>query len=548
MRHPNASTGGHRSPNVPPSGAGPTLSAAFSRPPSIREYSGAWTERTAAHLLRRTIVAPTHEELTAAAAMNMHDLVDRLLADDAAPPPPPRYVGEWMAADTAYYDSVNFEMTRALADELRRWWCALMITGSLSVRERMALFWQNHFPTDISITRDARFNYIQAQMLRAGGLGSFKELVRNVTTDKAMLWYLDGKLNKQGTDLNENYARELQELFTIGITDNDGNPNYTQHDVREAARVLTGWGFNGPGLSGTVECPPWYGHDPTDKVVYGRTITGREYGEAELDDLLDVIFDHEQTARYVIRKLYRFFVYTDAPMTPSFRLDDSIESGIIAPLAAEFRANNWSIKAVLRRLFTSDHFYDPALRGALIKSPVDLMIGAARSLRTPGMPTPDDGLTQYLHACAKTLGQWLYIPPGVQGWQFYRTWISSTTLPQRRAFTDGLIDGTDVRYREMPPGALNGIPVTTQATARVDVLAYARAFDGFNGDPDLLIGGIAAHLLPNPPSSRLLGQLTAALLQGGPAYEWAGLHEAMKEARLRAMMKFLMRSADYQLM
>lgn len=548
MRHPNASTVGHRSQYAPPTGASPTANAAFSRPPDIREYSGPWTERTAAHLLRRTIMAPTYAELAAAAAMNMHDLVDRLLATDAPLPQPPRYVGEWMAADTTYYDSVNFEMTRALADELRRWWCALMMSGPMSIRERMTLFWQNHFPTDISITRDARFNYIQAQMLRGGGLGSFKDLVRAVTTDKAMLWYLDGKLNKQGKDLNENYARELQEPFTIGITDNDGTPNYTQRDVREAARVLTGWGFNGPGLSGKVECPPWYGHDPTDKVVYGRTIVGREYGEAELDDLLDVIFDQEQTARYVIRKLYRFFVYTDAPMTPSFRLDSSIESAVIAPLAAEFRASNWSITAVLRRLFMSDHFYDPALQGALIKSPVDLMVGAARSLQVPGAPAPHDGLTQYLHICAKTLGQWLYIPPGVQGWQFYRTWISSTTVPQRHAFTDGLIDGTDVRYREMPPGALNGTPVTTQATAQVDMLAYARAFDGFNGDPDVLIGRIAAHQLPNPPSARLLAQLNTALLQGGPAYEWADLDEAIKETRLRAMMKFLMRSADYQLM
>ncbi len=498
------------------------------------------------HLLRRALVAPTVAETQAAQRLSPRELVDRLVTPTVKPPEPPRFVGEWMNNPTAFFSLDIPPCTRAFADEMRRWWCGLMLAEGFSMRERLALFWHNHFPSDFSITKDGRFSYMQNQLLRRYALGNFKRLVREITVDKAMLWYLDGKLNKRDDQLNENYARELQELFTVGLYDNNGKPNYTQKDVREAARVLTGWGFYGDGITGDVQCTPWFGHDPGDKVVYGRTIAGREYGDAELDDLLDIIFDHEQTARYVIRKLYRFFVYTNAPLTPASHLDDAVEENIIAPLAQEFRASDWNVAVVLRRLLLSDHFYDPALIGAMIKSPVDLLVGTARALRVGGMP--DDATLQYLHTGCETLGQTLLIPPGVQGWQFHHAWISSTTLPQRHALTDGLINGAPATYGRMPPGVLLAMPEMVTGTAKLNVMAFAQQFAEFNGDPELLVADIARHMMGYPASGRLAAELRDALLQGGPTYEWAGLEDAIKERRLGAMLRTLMRSANYQLM
>lgn len=521
----------------------------FSEPPSLEPYAGPWNRTTAAHLLRRTVLAPTYEELRLAASGTMEEIVDALLSSEAFEPPPPRYIGEWLDDPEHYYESGRQDINRALADELTRWWCDLMINSGVSVRERMTLFWHNHFPCEmIFITHDGRLHYLQNQLFRKYAIGNFKKLVHDVTIDKSMLWFLNGRENKKGKEINENYARELQELFTIGITDNDGNPNYTQMDVYEAARTLTGWGWWGPGMTGDVTCPPWYGHDPTDKIVYGSTIRGEEHGERELDRLLDIIFEREQTARYIIRKLYRFFVYTNAPLTPVFPLPEEIETNIIAPLAREFRAGNWNISVVLRGLFTSRHFYDPQIIGASIKSPIDLMVGAARALST-GSTTgePARHLLQALHANSGKLGQTLFFPPGVQGWQFHRSWISSTTLPQRRSLTDLLIDGVDVEYREVPPGNLDGIPAPVNGEAHLDVISYARQFPSFD-NPLQLVADIAEHLLAYPASPRLLAQLTDALLLGQPAYEWAELSDDLKETRLKGMVKFLMRSANFQLM
>lgn len=514
--------------------------------PSLAPYSGTWDRTTAAHLLRRTILAPTVQELQSAADSSMSAVVDQLLTPAKNLPGPPRFVNEWLNASILPWNFTGIN-PGVFYNELRRWWCGLMLNGGISLTERMTLFWHNHFATNEGAVQDGRFIYQHNQLLRQYSLGNFKELVRRVTIDKAMLDFLDGRYNKSDYRLQENYARELQELFTIGIADNNGNPNYTQQDVVEAARALTGWDWLGDHNAGVV-CNALTGHDIKNKTVYGKTITGGIEGAPELAELLNIIFEKEETARYVIRKLYRFFVYTEAPLTPVTPISSEVEESIIAPLATQFRQSGWEISTVLRTLLSSQHFYDSEIIAAQIKSPVDHLVGTARAMRTAIITgEPFDYLMQAIQQRVTRLGMELFAAPGVQGWQFYRPWISTSTLPQRRADTDALLDGTAANIVDMLNPIFTG-PIYRNGQAKLNALAYAKQFASFADDPEQLAADIAQHLLAYPASQKTLGKFRDALLQGQPAYEWAGASEQVKETRLRALLKTVMRTPNYQLM
>lgn len=475
----------------------------------------------------------------------MSAVVDQLLTP-APPAGPPRFVNEWLKASIIPWNFMGVN-PGVFYNELRRWWCGLMLNGGISLTERMTLFWHNHFATNEGAVQDGRFVYNHNQLLRQHSLGNFKQLVRLVTVDKAMLDFLDGRYNKSDYRLQENYARELQELFTIGIADNNGNPNYTQQDVVEAARALTGWDWLGDHNAGVL-CNILTGHDIKDKSIYGKTIKGNTEGAPELAALLDIIFEKEETARYVIRKLYRFFVYTDSPLTPVAPISSEVEENIIAPLAAGFRQSGWEISTVLRTLLSSEHFYDSEIIAAQIKSPVDHLVGTPRALRTAAITgEPFDFLMQTIQMRATRLGMELFAPPGVQGWQFYRPWISTSTLPQRRADTDALIDGTNVSIVDMLNPIFTG-PIYRNGQTKLNALAYAKQFPSFADDPEQLAADVAEHLLAYPASQKTLGKFRDALLQGQPAYEWAGASEQVKETRIRALLKSIMRTPNYQLM
>ncbi len=524
-----------------PAAADPT----FSEPPSIEPYEGTWSRPEVYHLLRRTLIAPTVTEVGDALAMSRTELVDALLDNVNPQPGPSRFVRECMNASGLGWNGNDVGLTRSFYDELRRWWIGQMANHPLSIRERMTLFWHNHFAVNARTIQDPRLIYLQNQLFRRNAVGNFRELVRLVTIDKAMLFFLDGKFNK-ARFRNENYARELQELFTIGVADNDGNPNYTQEDVVEVAKTLTGWDWVGFGMQGTVTNNLLTGHDLVDKTVYGEKITARTEGAPELTRLLDIIFAKEETARYVIRKLYRFFVYTDVTLTPVRPIAEEIESGIIAPLATIFRDNDWDIRPVLRTLLLSRHFYDTAVRAATIKSPVDLMAGTIRA--TLSAPLTGDNLdfaTQYAQLRSTEIQQNLNHPPGVQGWSFYRSWISSTTLPKRRFFTDAMLAGAESRIVDRLNMVFTG-PIPRNGSWRIDLLAFAKQFGSYE-DPELLVADIAEHLLAFAPTTSLTDRLLDEMTNGRP-YEWEELDDPSREAGLAKMLRYLMRSSNYQLM
>ncbi len=516
----------------------------FSETPSIEPYSGTWSRAEVYHLLRRTVVAPTVAEVEEGIGLSREALVDRLLADDLPMPGPSRFIGEAMNTSALAWNNNDTGLTRSFYEDLRRWWMALMVNTPLSIRERMTLFWHNHFAVNARVVTDPRFIYLQNQLFRRNAVGNFRDLVRGVTLDKAMLIFLDGRNNK-AQYRNENYARELQELFTIGIADNDGNPNYTQEDVVEAAKTLTGWDWVGFGIDGGVTNNLLTGHDASDKEVYGEAIAGRGDGGPELTRLLDIIFAKEETARYVIRKLYRFFVYTDTTLTPVRPIAEEIEGGIIAPLATIFRSAGWEIRPVLRTLLLSRHFYDVALRGATISSPVDHMIGTIRGTLV-GTLRGDaaDFAMQYAQGKATELGQDLFHPPGVQGWNFYRSWISSTTLPKRRFFTDTLLEKAESRIQDRLNMILTG-PIPRNGSWNIDTLRFAEEFDTFL-DPEALVADISRHLLPLPVGADLLDRLLNEMTSGRP-YEWEELDRSSREIGLKRMLRHLMRTNVYQL-
>lgn len=517
----------------------------FAEVPSLEPYAGPWGTTQIYHLLRRTVIAPTYAEVQQAQALSMTELVDRLIAPSAALPPPPRFVSECLNASALYWHSDRVDIINTFFDELRRWWMLLMVNGGLSIRERMTLFWHNHFAVNASTVQDSRYLYLQNQLFRRYAVGNFKNLVSEVTRDKGMLLFLDGRANKRDY-VNENYARELQELFTIGIADNDGNPNYTQEDVVQASKALTGWDWTGFGMEGDVMSNLLTGHDFSEKTLYGETISGSTEGLPELNRVLEIIFAKDETARYVIRKLYRFFLYTDTALTPVRPIPQEIEENIIAPLAAKFREGRWEISGVLRILFNSRHFYDQAVVGSTIKSPVDLLVSTMRGTLAGTLSGDSaDFATQYAQGRAVELEQNLFHPPGVQGWQFYRSWISSTTLPKRHFHTDELLYGASSTIIDRLNLVFNG-PIERSGSWQIDSLAFARQFSSYE-NPVRLVRDVAEHLLAFPPSDNLLQRLEDELVEGR-AYEWPDMTDEVRAGRVRKMLRYLMRSTNFQLM
>jgi uncharacterized protein (DUF1800 family) len=421
----------------------------------LNPYTGAWTSNEVTHLLKRTMFGSTPEDIAYFSGMSMSQAVDEILNVSATPPAPPvkNYTNTNIPATDPDFNIpmgqtwVNINTTDA--DGQRRtsfkaWWMGLMINQERNIREKITLFWHNHFSTESNDIGRAIWAYNNNILCRQYALGNFKTMIKAVTLDVAMLRYLNGYLNIS-TAPDENYARELQELFTLG---KENNPNYTEDDVKKAARVLTGWKINGTTNTSFFNSAQ---HDTTSKqfssfynnyTLPGRT--GATAGDLELNDLLNMIFSKStEVSRFIVKKLYRYFIY--------YKIDAATETNVINPLAQIFVSNNWEIKPVLAALFKSEHFFDAANHGCFIKSPVDLVVSACREF---GIRFPDAtdyvnayNMWSYIQNFASLLQQNIGDPPDVAGWkafyqepQFHEIWINTDTLPRRNLFTDTMIN------------------------------------------------------------------------------------------------------------
>jgi uncharacterized protein (DUF1800 family) len=359
-------------------------------------------------LLTRTGFGATPAEIAAYASLTRTAAVERLLAGTTtrASTAPPAPIGEAASLARPARGASEEErkaFRRAQARDvvaLRAWWLREMLVTPSPLTERMTLFWHGHFATSVQKVRLATLMYRQNVTLRANAVGNFATLLHAIARDPAMMIWLDTAQNRRGHP-NENFAREAMELFTLG------EGHYDEHDVREAARAFTGWSLDHDSLAFVVR--PRL-HDDGAKTVLGRT------GPLDGNGVLDAILADPQTATFIATGLWREFVSPDP------------DPRAIARVAAHFRASGYDIKVALRELFTSDAMYADASRGALTKSPVDVVVGSLHTLAI----VPDD-LRPYAVACA-AMGQNLFAPPNVRGWPGGEAWINSGTLLARKQF------------------------------------------------------------------------------------------------------------------
>jgi uncharacterized protein (DUF1800 family) len=309
---------------------------------------------------------------------------------------------------------VRLQVERGL--ELKAWWLTEMLGTPSPLTERMTLFWHNHFTSSLQKVRSPALMLRQNALLRRHALGNFGELLHAVSRDPAMLVYLDSATSRRGQP-NENFARELMELFTLG------EGKYGEQDIKEAARAFTGWSIDLD--NGEYLFRPRI-HDDGVKTVLGRTVRSG-------DEVLDVLLAHPATAEYIAARLWREFV---SPQP------DAAE---VRRIATVFRSSGYSIQLALQQLLLSEHFWAPENRAALIKSPVELIVGTMRQLGVGvSDPLPFSFLLRYL-------GQDLFAPPNVKGWPGGEAWINSSTLLARKQFVERLLRVDETRMVMQQP-------------------------------------------------------------------------------------------------
>jgi hypothetical protein len=400
--------------------------------------SSKWNEAAAAHLLNRagfggtpSEIANVHKKgLTAA----VRDLVD--FRSDAFTPPPPdwahprnlramRMESRLSAKGTDQDRTQKRDLQMMEGEEmlsLRQWWMDRMLNSPTPLLEKMTLFWHGHFATSVQKVRDGYFMWLQNDTLRRNAFASFDTLVKKISRDPAMMIYLDLQQSRKEHP-NENWARELMELFTVGIG------NYTEQGIREAARAFTGYRVDM--ATQQFRFAPAQ-HDHSSKTFMGRI------GPLNGDDVIDVLVNKPACADFIGQKIWRFFVEDDA------------SQNVVDAVAERIRAHNFEIRPVLREILTSEEFYSDRAMAGQIKSPAQFVVQTAKLLEGP-LPSPV--VTQN---AMRQMGQTLFAPPNVKGWDGGKAWITTSTLMFRFNFANYLINGDSMLAAAGPGGPIKG--------------------------------------------------------------------------------------------
>lgn len=532
----------------------------------INPYTGPWTTNEVIHLLKRTMFGATKADVDFFKTMTMSQAVDALLnvspAQLSPPPPVKTYANSTDPADpdnavaqgqtwvNTNTNDGNINAQRVIS--LKNWWIGRMVSQERNILEKITLMWHNHFATEMDVIGRSIWAYQNNSILRKNALGNFKQFARDITLDTGMLVYQNGYLNTNAAP-DENYGRELQELFVVGKGADNATQGYSEADVKAAAKVLTGWQLNGTTNTSFFNSNR---HDPTNKTFsafYNNTVitgrTGPTAGALELDDMLNMLLSINDPSLHICRKLYRWFVY--------YEIDAATEANVIAPLAQIFRTNNYEIKPVVEALLKSEHFFDPLNQGCLIKSPVDTLIGLCREFSVV-FPSPVTDVAgayntwQLLLALAITLQQNIGDPPNVAGWaayyqqpQFYEIWINSDTYPKRNQFTDQML--------------LTGY-TRSGKNIRIDPTIFAKSLPN-PGNPNALISDSILYLFRLPLTQASRDQLKKDIILSGQTddFYWTNAWTAyianpndqtnatIVRTRLRDLYQYLMKLAEYQL-
>ncbi len=344
---------------------------------------GVWDRGAAAHLLRRAGFGAASSEIERALADGFGATLDRLFT--------PR------GHDSRLFAGISSLLAAGDIGALRAWWMALILGGGDALGERMTLVWHNHFATSFAKVGDVRTMHRQNQTMRELALGDFRKLLHAMARDPAMLVWLDGSDNRAG-HANENFAREVLELFALGIG------NYSEKDVQEAARAFTGWGTEGREFVVRAEH-----HDSGTKTIFGSS------GAFDGDQAIELVLAQPACAKFVAARLLREFVST------------TVAPELVDELARTLVAYDWSIGKTLRTLFESKLFFTSDARRSRIASPVELVVGSLRTLEARAAPLEVAEL-------AARMGQALFAPPSVKGWDGGRAWINAGSWIERANF------------------------------------------------------------------------------------------------------------------
>ncbi len=415
-----------------------------------------WNYDTAAHLLERAGFGGTPAEIEALAALSPAEAVDSLVHFDPAnnnhlepfvhsgvhdpglePFPPSRPATTDLAKETGEALGVKvkpegnrrlqpvvnkfFYWLRASVLETNRvayWWANRMVASENPLQEKMALFWHGHFAVNESKVRDYRKLLMELELFHEMGTDSFRDLMVAAAQDPAMLSFLDAGVNVKGAP-NENFAREIMELFTMGVG------NYSEEDIREAARAFTGWNYSGLEFQINEDQ-----HDSGEKSFLGHR------GNFDGVEIIDLIMEQPVTAEYIAGKIYRFYVRQD--LNPALQTQ----------LGDVFREADYDIATLLETIFLSRDFYSPASVGSQIKSPVQLMVSTYRKLGLQDAPGVPD-----FNRATGSLGQSLFRPPTVAGWAGGRSWITPSLLLVRGNLARDILF-PDINF--IPPDRFNG--------------------------------------------------------------------------------------------
>jgi hypothetical protein len=514
----------------------------------LNPYSGAWTINEVTHLLKRTMFGAKKADIDYFLGLSPSAAVDELLNNIPVVGTPLRDYGLIEDEYGVFHDDLGVPQGQTwvndlntLSDEIVRgdinglrvgslfkWWCGLIINQNRSITEKMVLFWHHHFSVQQEEAGgNATILWRHHHLLRSNILGNVKQLVKDITIDPAMLFHLNGYLNSKLAP-DENYARELQELFTVG---RGPDSLYTENDVIAAARVLTGWRVNSDTLTSYFEPGS---HDTGSKSFssFYNSTTISNNGAQEVDDLVNMIFNTTEAARFICRKLYKWFVY--------YNIDEDTETNVITPLGELLRSSNFEIKPVLAALLKSEHFFDPLNHSCYIKSPFDILVGTLREFNV-SFPAYTDWRNGYplfynIYNKASEMQQTLFSPPDVSGWpayyqepMYYELWVNSNSLPRRAHYTDSLI---------------------------VDSMLDVRAFAGYSSnpaDPNQLISDVTALLLRYPlsPNSRNYTKNRFLLNNTNDDTVWTNAwnnnNNTYINSALNELFKFIMNLPEYHL-
>ncbi|MGB1207001.1 MAG: DUF1800 domain-containing protein [Chitinophagales bacterium] len=377
-----------------------------------------WDNRRITHLYRRMGFGATHQQIVDGLAQNPDALIEQIVEDAYNLPLSPTPIwADWTLEPLYGYTSLEDYNTERRNQRYE--WIYQFFTDMLNngFRDKLTFFWHNHFVTETGVYDASVYLYAYHKILQQNALGNFRDFVYDMGKTPAMLIYLDGYSNTRNSP-NENYGRELYELFTLGV-DN----GYTQADIEETSRALTGWQVNRSALSGAYFTAGRF--DLEEKTIFGQT------GIWNYDDVHDILFQErtDEIATHICTKLYKYFIYE----TP--------DENIVAALATTFKNNNFELKPVLKQLFKSEHFFDDAFIGTRIKSPVECFMNL---IHQTGIEY-DDGMFNDVRRDCNELSQAVFAPVDVAGWQGYRSWITEDSLTKRWDFVrDTLLDTATV--------------------------------------------------------------------------------------------------------